>query len=151
MFFHKWFFKCKKSPIFKCNKSTLKIIQNIRKFNCRTTNQSSFIGKKPFVNIISPSKVIEENVSHDYGQRSYVFPVLQNLTHIKSSQVQPVPQTLGPNTEANMTGASILITWYQEKVTFTGSSCSATAVPRPAIKQFSSAKIVASCEIKLQP
>ena len=44
--FYKYFFKCKKLSIFKCNKLTLKIIKKMRKFNCRTNNQSSFSGKK---------------------------------------------------------------------------------------------------------
>ena len=44
---------------------------------------SIFQWKKQSVDIIIPlSKVIEENVSHDCGQKSYVFPVLQHLTHM---------------------------------------------------------------------
>ena len=49
--------------------------------------------KKQFVDIIPPSKVIDENVQHYYGQRLYIFPVLQHLTHIglkRLNQASPV-------------------------------------------------------------
>ena len=39
-------------------------------------------GKKTFVNIIPPSKDIKEKIQHYYGQRLYIFPVLQHFTHI---------------------------------------------------------------------
>ena len=52
------------------------------KINCRTNKYSSFTGKKPFVNIMSPSKAKKENVQHYYGQRLHVFPVLQHFTHM---------------------------------------------------------------------
>ena len=40
-------------------------------------------GKKQFVDIIPHSKVIDKNVQHYYGQRLYIFPVLQHFTHMQ--------------------------------------------------------------------